>query len=453
MSLLRISKRRTMPASAGWPAAAAPAGWRAAPAWWLAAAVGALAAASGCSSDGGSAPDAAVDTTADTVAAVDGDDTGDAGTDAADDSDAASESSWPGVAAVAADSVGPSAVGHSTFSFSRDTADGSRAFSVEVWYPATGESGDGTALAELEPDADRRVALSGLIAAAPTGCLRDHIDAHRDAAAALRPGAPLLVYSHCHVCTRWSGSAVAERLASHGFVVLAPDHEGNTLYDDLAGVAADVGAAFLRVRADDVHAVIAAVRGGTGADALPSIVREAAQLPGGAAPRVGVLGHSFGAVTAGLVAQEDPQVVAAFAIAAPMANPLVPGVVVADIGARPLGFLLATEDNSITTIGNNFLRTNFADAAGAKLLAELADAGHWGMSDVVALTEGFAPGCGEDQRMTNPRETFTYLSPARTRDLTAGVVTAFFVEAFAGAEAAQAALGRLGGQPELTLSR
>ena len=65
---------------------------------------------------------------------------------------------------------------------------------------------------------------------------------------------------------------------------------------------------------------------------------------------VGVLGHSFGAVTAGRVAQLDTRFSAAAALCAPMENPLTPGVTLADIHV-PLMFVVAIEDNSITEFG------------------------------------------------------------------------------------------------------
>lgn len=341
---------------------------------------------------------------------------------------------------------GPERVGHATFMFSRTDGAGERSFAVEVWYPAAGVVGEFSLLQDLEADEGRREALAQRVAEAPEGCLRERIGAERDVPARIRPGAPVLLYSHCHVCTRWSGSAMAERLASHGFVVLAPDHEGNTLWDDLAGDAAAVGAPFLRVRADDIHALVAALRAGPGQELLPPMLL----LEN---PRIGVFGHSFGAVTAGLVAQEDAAVAAAFAVAAPMSNPLVPGVRMTEIGDRPLGFLLAEEDNSITSAGNSLIRGNFRDAAGPKLLASVADMGHWGMSDVPALVPMFSPGCGEGARMTSPRDLFTYLDPEEGRALAAGVVTAFFVEVFAGPEAAAEALDALAAVPGLSVER
>src|SRR5437868_730162 len=58
---------------------------------------------------------------------------------------------------------------------------------------------------------------------------------------------PLLLFSHCTECFRFSMHSLAERLASRGFVVAAPDHLDNTRYD----ATAPLTNAFLAVRADD----------------------------------------------------------------------------------------------------------------------------------------------------------------------------------------------------------
>lgn len=56
---------------------------------------------------------------------------------------------------------------------------------------------------------------------------------------------------------------------------------------------------------------------------------------------------------------------------------------------------------------------------------EVADAGHWSVSDLAGLTSMFAPGCGEGIRQTDGAD-FSYLDPAVGREVTAAYVTAFF---------------------------
>jgi hypothetical protein len=107
-----------------------------------------------------------------------------------------------------------------------------------------------------------------------------------------------------------------------------------------------------------------------------------------------------------------------------MENPLIPGVTLAEI-TQPVMFLVAVEDNSITEFGNRFIRDNYDDAPGAAWKLEVADAGHWSVSDLVGLVDLFAPGCGEGTRQTDDTP-FSYLDPATGRSITASYVTAFF---------------------------
>lgn len=303
------------------------------------------------------------------------------------------------------------AVGHLRL----DVDAGERVLPVEVWYPAA-EAAPPSATLDLERGRAEADLLAPLLEAAPADCVRTTTGAAADAAPA--PGSwPVVVFSHCHACVRWSMGSVAERLASHGIVVAAPDHVGNTLYDRLSGAPDLLSGPFLVTRGEDVSAVLDALEVGEG---LPPALASSLDTA-----RVGVMGHSFGAATVGRVLQEDDRFLAGFAVAAPVQSPLLPGVDVAAI-AEPLAFLLAEEDNSITEVGNALLRANAEALAGAAWLVEVADAGHWSFSDIAGLTEAFAPGCGDGQRQTVPGEPFTYLPTAVARELAAVVATHVF---------------------------
>jgi predicted dienelactone hydrolase len=256
-----------------------------------------------------------------------------------------------------------------------------------------------------------RAQYAGLLAAAPACPARS---ARVAIDAAVAPGSfPLVLYSHCHNCTRLSNATTAARLASHGFVVLAVDHAENTLWDHLAGNDVSLDSVFLEVRAADVRFVLDRVAAGE------TPVAAAVDLE-----RVGVFGHSFGAVTAGRVAQLDDRIGAAAALCAPMENPLIQGVTLAEL-REPLLFLVAQEDNSITELGNLLMRNNFRDAPGPAWKLEVADAGHWSVSDLDGLVDIFAPGCGDGVRQTDG-EAFVYLDPETGRAIAAAYVTAFF---------------------------
>jgi predicted dienelactone hydrolase len=141
--------------------------------------------------------------------------------------------------------------------------------------------------------------------------------------------------------------------------------------------------------------------------------------------RVGVLGHSFGGVTTGLVLQDDPRPIAGVSIAAPVENPLLAGVSIADIH-DPLLLIVAKEDHSIGAIGNDLMRQNFENGNPPMYEVSVEDAGHWSFSDICALTPSFSAGCGQAQRQEDSSQTFEYLPVAQARSIASAYVTAFF---------------------------
>lgn len=314
------------------------------------------------------------------------------------------------------ESAGDFAVGSRRFTV-EDTAR-TRSLVVQAWYPTDAAAAD-VAVEELE-DEPNRTAYADLLAAAPAGCPTQTAHVAVDAAPAAGPF-PLVMFSHCHDCVRWSSFTIAERLASHGFVVVAVEHTDNALWDYLDMTDVPLDADFLPVREGDVRFVIDEVLAGD----LPVDPET-----------IGMFGHSFGSVTAGLVAQDDDRIDAVFGIAAPMENPLLEGVTIADVDL-PIGFLVAQEDNSITEFGNTLIRDNYDQAPGPAWKIEVPDAGHWSFSDLVGVAEPFPAGCGDGVRQTNG-DAFTYLDPETGRGIGASYVTAFFKATLlddAGAEA------------------
>lgn len=322
-------------------------------------------------------------------------------------------------------------------------ASGNRELPVEIWYPAdTSAATDadlGHPLEDFVPDEPQHSQLAELVANAPPECTRGQTRSADNATPAGSEPFPLIVMSHCHQCTRFSLLTIVERLASHGFAVVAPDHIDNTLFDGIADTGVGVSAEFLLVRSADISRVLDVVLDAE-APEVPESLRGRFDTD-----RVGMLGHSFGAVTTGRVLQEDDRVRAGVAIAAPLENPLLPGVSLESID-EPLLLLLAQEDNSILEIGNGLIRSNFQAAAPPTWLVEFADAGHWSFSDICDIVDDLQPGCGEGVRQTRPGTAFTYLDNAMARDIAASYVTLFFAAQLLGDLAADVALDV--GEPE-----
>lgn len=316
--------------------------------------------------------------------------------------------------------AGDHPVGHAIFS-ARDAAR-DRTLTLQLWYPAAPSVVDaakaGTPIEELVVDPTDRATMTKLLAAAPDACTRKRVGSIKDPPPATGTW-PIVAFSHCHSCARFSMAQIAERLASHGIAVIAPDHAGDTVFDAERGASAPLNGEFLAVRAGDIRFSLDVILDAAH-EAVPSPLR------GKVDPnRVGVFGHSYGAATTGLVLARDARPKAGLAMAAPMENDLLPPAKMAEIKVPAL-LLVAREDNSISEIGNALMRSNFKRGNPPLWLLEVEDAGHWSFSDTCALTKSFVAGCGEGIRQTESGEPFFYLENAGARALAASYVTAFF---------------------------
>lgn len=184
----------------------------------------------------------------------------------------------------------------------RDSSRGGRALTIELWYPARDIHRGADTQAETR---DRFEVLPGF----PTGWQ----DAVRAAAPA--DGAfPLVAFSHGFGTERRQSSFLCTHLASHGYVVCAPNHTGNTMPDIMAmylKAATASATPDLLAGIDDVtrhrpHDLLFAVSsldefGDAGALADTT--------------RLGLAGHSFGGWTALTATARHPAVRAVLALA------------------------------------------------------------------------------------------------------------------------------------------
>ncbi len=342
------------------------------------------------------------------------------------------------------ESAGPHPVGHAAFTVT-DSVRG-RVLTSEVWYPAAesarAAAEAGVPIEELLPAGPERATFAGLLPAAPTPGTRRRTRSAPDAAPVAAPARlPVVVFSHCHQCLRFSSFSIAERLASHGIVVVAPDHQDNTLFDGLDGSGAALEDAFLTVRAGDISALLDAVLAEGAANPLPAVLRGRLDPT-----RVGMLGHSFGGATTGRVLQDDPRFIAGVTMGAPIQSPFFPSVTLSRI-TEPLLFVQLLEDNSIGKIGNDLMLGNFDDATQPVWLVRVADAGHWSVSDLCGITSAFPAGCISPAARQSDGASFTYLDIEVVRDLAASYVTAFFALHLSSDPGAAATLKRPLGPP------
>ena len=174
---------------------------------------------------------------------------------------------WPDHAP---DQLGPFDVGHTAFT-ATDAARADRALPVDLWYPA-------------DPGAGQGATVTSYPLAAGVGL--DSEVAHEDIPATSQTGLGLLVFSHGYGSINTQSVRLMEALASHGFVIASPEHIGNSQGspdDDFDTAAAN--------RVPDVSFVIDHVlaRGRDSADPLHGRLDESS---------IGVIGHSFGGMTA-----------------------------------------------------------------------------------------------------------------------------------------------------------
>jgi len=193
---------------------------------------------------------------------------------------------------------GPFPVGVRTVTFEdtgRKKLDGSpRILVTEIWYPAeqSARGGPGTKY-DIRPlfTAEQQAAL-GEVPLLET-------DAVRDAPVARSHGPfPLVMFSHGQAALRWQSTYLTVLLASHGYVVASPDHEGGTLYDVVRGQLASVTDG-LDNRPLDIRYLVNRLSRLPPSDPLAGMADVG---------KLGVAGHSFGALTAMRVTVFDDRV-------------------------------------------------------------------------------------------------------------------------------------------------
>lgn len=250
-----------------------------------------------------------------------------------------------------------------------------RPLGLEIWYPAD-EAARGR---DLDPAT--RDAFDVLPGFPPVWQ-----EAAR--AAAVRPGRyPLILFSHGYGGHRRQSTYLCTHLASHGYVVAAVDHTGNTVIDvmqvmlQLAGGGAppDFGQElqqFIALRPDDVVFALDALLGGLDPEIAPLLD----------ASRVGMSGHSFGGWTTLKLNEREPRIRAAL--------PLAPAGGWTHMPAEPLRqslsfdwphevattYLVADRDSLLPLRG---MREMYERTGGAKRLFVLRNADHMHFCDRV----------------------------------------------------------------------
>lgn len=297
--------------------------------------------------------------------------------------------------------MGPYPVGVSTVELldeSRPNDAGEpRRLVTEIWYPAVEEARGQPGYVYTEEDLLTEEARAALTMPLDVELATDAV---RDAAPRM-PGEtfPIVLFSHGSSGVRMQSTFLTVYLASHGYVVAAPDHLGNTLSDAVLGAGTAEQFESLGQRPDDMGFVLAYLQGLAAEDPLGAIVD---------GERVGAAGHSFGALTTlRLLAQGRPIDVAV--AQAP------PGFDVVWFGGLPV----QPEDIEVPVMlhaGGVDMTTPLADAesiyerlGAPKSLLTVLTAGHFSFSDMclldaaaieaatqIGLSEALDDGCSPD---------------------------------------------------------
>ncbi|MGW8321432.1 MAG: alpha/beta hydrolase family protein, partial [Thermodesulfobacteriota bacterium] len=179
----------------------------------------------------------------------------------------------------APDRVGPFDVGRRSFTVVDPDREG-RELPVDVWYPVDPEDATGNpSLYQVTV----QIWIFPLVFTAPSEL------ALQDPLISQAGEFPLIVFSHGSGGLRYQSFFLTEVLASHGFVVVAADHVGNTLLDELGGTFAPLSEMMVE-RPLDVSFLITRMLE-KNEDAGDFFYRS---IDG---ERIGVCGHSFGGFT------------------------------------------------------------------------------------------------------------------------------------------------------------
>jgi predicted dienelactone hydrolase len=229
-----------------------------------------------------------------------------------------------------------------------------RTLPVEIWYPADLDAGAGTP----------NVYDLGSIGELATAAMRD--------AAPATGNFPLVLFSHGFGGIRFQSFFMTEHLASHGYVVAAPDHVGNTITDlGSLGDEEAIAQSAIDRPLDLVFVLERLLAGEAGVDVLIDPAR------------IATSGHSFGGWTSLETARQDDRIAAVFSLAPGFRETSTPADV-AEIG-RPIALFGGSEDG--TTPFDTDQQPAYEAAAPPKLLVEVMGAGHLDFSDLCEIPE------------------------------------------------------------------
>lgn len=224
---------------------------------------------------------------------------------------------------------------------------------------------------------------------------------------------PLVVFSHGNTGISGQSSFLTAHLASHGYVVISPNHRFNTLTDFNPASRTAEG---LNQRVLDVSFLVD-VMTNLDADDPGGIFTGRVDLD-----RVGLTGHSFGGATTLVGLTSDPRFDVGIPITAGGVGEFARGV------TQPTLHFLATEDQTLGAAGNDQIEGMYDLCEGPKAIVRIRDAGHYSptVGCEVAPQLFATDGCDRGTRLLDPSVEFEFLDHRRVFDVVNYYETALF---------------------------
>lgn len=308
-------------------------------------------------------------------------------------------------------------------------AERDRTLPVEIWYPAS-EQARGK---DVSTDTRDTYELWPGLPASWQLALRD---------AAAREGRfPLVIFSHGFAGHRRQSTFWCTHLASHGYVVAAPDHVGNTAADLIQRMMTGKGdspnetfAKVTALRPPDIRFVIDAITGGQGGQAAASIDGE----------RIGMSGHSFGGWTTLATVATEPRIQSTVPLAPAGGMAALRELIDFDWG-RPVPTLVIVADRD-SLLPLEPMRELYEDIAEPKQLIVLDNTDHMHFCDAAKRTHELfrsMPMRPSGELRSVPMPPFDELAPAaHAYDVICGSGLAHFDATLKDADPARALLGQ-----------
>lgn len=225
---------------------------------------------------------------------------------------------------------------------------------------------------------------------------------------------PLILFSHGNGGMRSQGVFLCEHLASHGYIVAAPDHTANsavTFVDgEMIAMNPEIREQAAKDRPLDIRFLIDTFdRLNKGADSrfLGRVDMD----------KIGVAGHSFGGYTSTWIADTEPRVDAILPLAGCGKER-----VKYDL---PTMVMVGAEDDTIKLEGNDRLRKYYEESKGPHYLVEFKNGGHYSFTEMYQFKPDFGDGVGEGVRLTNGQPV-KYVTMDVAYPIINGYATAFF---------------------------